>query len=313
MGILRNMLIVLSLLVLCFMMGQHVLGNNTTDIETYRLVEMADGESIVVPTVIDSYATLSPSYTETLIDLGLEKNIVLTDTGSTYLLEHSSNVETIDVGKLNINTDTNAIINKQPDVILIDKTTYSKFDSNSVQKIKNSGSKIVVLPIPKDIKEIRKELDFLVDLTQAKYGKELLSNFDMKYRVIQNYHRKIKEPIPVFFQISDESAITTCGVDVYINEVIELAGGKNVFDDIKGIHYASIEEILEKNPQYYIAISNEDKYQQKHILSDKRLSRVDAIRGNNVYIVDHYQTSNPNHRCLDAILELGEILHSRVY
>lgn len=313
MGIIKSKLLIFVLLVLCFTIGQYVTDTGSTEMKSYRLVEMADGERVIVPDEINRYATLVPSYTETLIDLGLEKNIVLADEDSAYLLEYNQDIETMDTDKLNINMEVGTIIDQKPDIILMDKTTYLKFNDNSLELIRKAGSQIIVLPVPKNINEIRDELAFLVELTQAKHGARLLASFDMKSRTIEDAYSKINEPVPVFFQIKDKNAITTCGEDVYINEIIKLAGGKNVFEDTKGIHYTSYEEISKKNPQYYIAMSNEDNYQQKHILTEKRLSETEAIRGNNVYVMDYYQTSNPNHRSLDAVLALGEILHSRVY
>lgn len=313
MGILKNKLIILILLVICSTMGNYMIGNGNTHLESYRLLETVDGERIIVPDEINSYATMLPSYTETLIDLGLEDKIVLADKGSTYLLQYNNNVETIDIEKLNINTDISTITTQKPDIILVDKTTYLKLSSSSIEKIKDSGSQLIVLPVPKNIEEIRDELRFLVDLTQAKYGDKLLASFDMKYRTIQEANSKITEPTAVFFQIRDNKAIATCGHDTYINDMIELAGGKNVFSDRNGVQYTSFKEVAKRNPQYYIAISNDDNYQKKYIMSDVQLSKIDAIRGGNVYILDHYQTSNPNHRSLDAILALGELLHRQVY
>lgn len=313
MGILENKLIIFVLLVLCFTLGQYMIGSGSTYDESYRFVETIDGEKIVVPEKIKSYATMLPSYTETLIDLGLEKNIVVTDVGSTYLLQYSNDVETVDIEKLNLDTDVNIMINQQPDIILIDKTTYLKLNSSTIEKIENTGSQIIVLPIPKNIDEIRDELIFLVDLTQAKHGDKLLTRFDMKYNAIKEANSKITKPMPVFFQIRDNKAVATCGNNTYINDMIELAGGENIFDDRSGVQYTSFKEIAERNPRYYIAISNDDKYQKKYIINDEQLSKVDAIRGDNVCIIDHYQTSNPNHRCLDAILALGKLLHRQVY
>lgn len=313
MGILKNKLIVFTLLLTCSTAGKHIASSGNTGVRTYRTVEQLDGEEITVPEEIYTYATLLPSYTETLIDLGLEKNIVLTDARSTYLLEYDHDIKTLDTGKLNINMDVDLITEQHPDIILMDKKTYLKFNTESLEKIKDAGSQIITLPIPKNVDEIRDELAFLVELTQAKHGEGLLANFDAKYLTIQESFSKVEQPIPVFFQIKNSNAITTCGTNVYINELIKLAGGKNVFDDKSGIHYAYHDEIIERNPKYYIATSNDDKYQQKHILSDKRLANVDAIRTNNVYILDYNQTSNPNHRSLDAVLALGEILHSHAY
>lgn len=315
MSILKNKLLIIVLLVLCFIMAQYTVGNGNAPLKSYRLVESVDGERLIVPDKINSYATLLPSYTETLIDLGLENNLVVADEDSNYLLEYSNDVETIDIEKLNINEYVGTILEQQPDIILLDKTTYSKLSSSSVQEIENNGSQIIVLPIPKSIDEIRNELRFLVDLTQAKHGDKLLTSFDMKYSAIQEANSKVKQPVPVFFQVQDNNAdaIATCGNNTYINDMIKLAGGKNVFDNKNGVQYTSFEEIARKNPQYYIALSNDEKYQKKYIIKNERLSNVEAIRADNVYIMDHYQTSNPNHRSLDAILALGELLHRQVY
>lgn len=313
MDIVKNKFIIIVTLVFCFTMSHYMIGSGTTENDSYRIIELLDGEKVIVPFEINSYATLSSSYTETLIDLGLGNKIVLADTDSAYLLEFESQIETLDTKKLDLNRDINIITKQKPDVILIDKTTYAKLNSSSVEIIKKFGSQIIVLPVPRNIEEIRRELDFLVHLTHAKHGQRLLANFDMKYRTIEDAYSKVEEPVTVFFQLEDKNAVTTCGKDVYIRELIRLAGGENIFDDKNGINYTTYEEIARRNPKYYVALKNDNKDQHRYILGEKALSTVDAIRTDNVYIIDSYQTSNPNHRSLDAILALGNILHNDIY
>ncbi len=299
-------------LVLCliFIMSSCSKGVDSASVQEFESIVFVDGSEISVPSEIKTYATLSPSYTETLLDLGFENEIVTIDNDSTYLSVYSNNISIFDKSKLDLNHKI--LLESKPEVILLENETFVKFTKEEVQQLMENGSTFIVLPIPKTIQDIRKELDFIVRLTKADYGVGLLADFDLKYDRILKYASQVKERPVVFMQLIDKKNIKTMGKNTWQDMIIELAGGRNAFSDRHGYIYVTYEDIAMRNPNYYFAIST-GNIQEAQIINNNALSETVAIKNEDVYIFEETQMLNPNHRCLDAVNTLGFILHRDIY
>ncbi len=301
--------------VILFLLAFYILGcseiRDKNDVRKLTDITFIDGQTIKVPTVIKTYATLSPSYTETLIDLGFEENIVTVDMDSTYLSVYDSDVTIFDTEKIDLNHKD--LLENSPDVILIESKVFNKFTEAEVAEIVKNGSCFIVLPEVKSIADVRDELDFIVRLTKAKYGEKLLEDFDAKFAHILAWKSRVNELPVVFLQLVDKSNVKTVGSDTLLNEMISLAGGYNTFSDKKGEYYTEYSEIANRNPNYYFAISSGETTQLNQILNNSNLIDTIAIQNEEVYIFDEIQMFNPNYRCLDAINTMGYILHRDIY
>ncbi len=89
----------------------------------------------------------------------------------------------------------------------------------------------------------------------------------------------------VFYDIG---GFFTAGNETFVNEIIEIAGGRNIAADKTGYFQMSTEELIKKNPQVIICDSGMGSMSQAYeeIMGDKRLEIVDAVRNNRVYIID---------------------------
>ncbi len=277
----------------------------------FSTIHFIDGREIQVPSKIETYATLSPSYTETLIDLGFEKNIVTIDSNSTYLDMYGGVVSVFDINKINFNHKI--LIDSKPDVILIDRISYANFKKEQADEIIANGSTFIVLPPVTSINAVRKELDFIVRLTDAKYGTKILANFDAKYDQLVNWRNQVKDYPVVFLQTRDDNNVKTQGIDTLYSEMITLAGGTNAFNDKYGVLYTTMEEVAKRQPEYYFAIFNGESTQRNQILNNPILKETPAIRNDDIVIFDEVQMFNSNYRCLDAENTMGCILHSDIY
>ncbi len=274
-------------------------------------ISFLDGTDIEVPENIETYATLAPSYTETLIDLGFEKNIVTIDSNSTYLNVYSDKVSVFNVEKIDLSVTT--ILENKPDVILIESLIYAKLTGEEIEDVKSNGSTFVVLPTVRSVEEVRNELDFIVRLTNAKYGAKILADFDFKYAQLVNWKNQVEEFPVVFLQIRDSKNIKTVGVNTLLDEMITLSGGTNAFADKNNVVYTTNAEIAARQPSYYFAITNGESTQKNQILNNVELSQTVAVRNEQVYVFTEEQMFNPNYRALDAVNAMGCILHSDIY
>ncbi len=274
-------------------------------------IKFVNNETIKVPTKIETYATLSPSYTETLIDLGFEDNIVTVDSRSTYLSVYDSNVATFDTERIDLNHKD--LLKNNPDVILIEQKVFNKLREEEVREIISNNSYFIVLPQVNSIEDVRDELDFIVRLTNAKYGEKILADFDSKFSQVLAWKGQVENLPVVFLQLADDNDVKTIGKGTLLDEMISLSGGYNAFNDKIGEFYTEYSEVADRNPGYYFAISNGEATQRNQISNNSELTYTIAIQNDEIYIFDEVQMFNPNYRCLDAINTMGCILHRDIY
>ncbi|MGL4992486.1 MAG: ABC transporter substrate-binding protein [Sarcina sp.] len=97
------------------------------------------------------------------------------------------------------------------------------------------------------------------------------------------------------------------------NNLIELAGGKNIYGDLsKAYETVSFESIIEKNPEvilvteFLVGDKGEDKI--NFLKSHPALKDVDAIKNNNIYVVPLADLS-PGIRSSKAIKEMNQMFY----
>lgn len=119
------------------------------------------------------------------------------------------------------------------------------------------------------------------------------------------------EPRSVFYVVWDDPPITT-GPGTYINELIEMAGGRNVFvDAVDKWPTVSFEAIVSRNPDVVIwpRTSGADPAQQ---MMGVGWREVEAVRSGNVAIVDATRFNSPGPQIVEVVRELSRILHPEV-
>lgn len=286
---------------------------DNVDLSQYRIIHLSNGETLKVPKEINRYASLSPSYTETLIDLGFQDDIVIIDNNSTYLEGLDNVTGVIDLDRVVYNITP--IIENLAEVILMSSETYNKLTSEDFAMLKKHNCTIIKLDKPKTVEEVRNELEFFVELTQAPQGEKMLKNFDTKYERILEAHSNVDDFIPVFLQLYDYGSdnIITKGGDDYLNEMIRLAGGENIFRNNKGLIYTSLEEVGNRQPEVIIIVYNGDEMIERNLYNNVNLKDSPAVKNQQIYVLDDSQMYNPNYRSMYAILTIGYILHRDLY
>lgn len=101
------------------------------------------------------------------------------------------------------------------------------------------------------------------------------------------------------------------GGNTFIDELIRIAGGTNVFGDLEGWKIVSIEDLLARNPDIIIVNSGTGMGGKTNILYDwtmKELKDVKAVKEGRVYVIDSDIISRPSYRLVYALEEIAEII-----
>ena len=109
----------------------------------------------------------------------------------------------------------------------------------------------------------------------------------------------------VFWHIWDAPVITI-GAGSFMNELVDIAGGKNVYADISGPSaQVSLEDIARRNPDFILA----GPVGKAQIESDPRWRIVGAARDRHIFVVDTLLVARPSVRLGEAAVSLANLLH----
>ena len=100
----------------------------------------------------------------------------------------------------------------------------------------------------------------------------------------------------------------SCGSTSFINDIIEKAGGKNIFASLQDAYpIVSEESIIAENPDI-ILIPQSSGISVDSIKSRNGWSRLTAVQKNQIFQVDDNLLSRPSPRVIDAVENIAILL-----
>lgn len=285
-------------------------GSSNDNTETATEVTSTADDDNAVSTDL-SIVSLAPSFTEILADLGFIDNITGADFHSIADWDLSSDVAVFDMMAL----DPELIVSLEPDIIFMSDISMGGGES-PLSVIEDFGIEIVVAPTCNSIDEIYEYVTYVSECVGAEdKGLELVENLKNELATIEEISSEIPEDDKktVYFEISPVPYIYTFGDGVYLDEMIEIAGGINVLSDEKDWFPMEEESAINLNPDYIFTSVNYIDDPAQEILDRIGWEEVQAIKDENVYSIDTASSSYGNHNVIIAVKEMAEILYPEYF
>ena len=218
--------------------------------------------------------------TASLIALGLEDSLagieMKADTRNLYALAAPQIVSLPAVGS-GKGVNIEEIAKLSPDVVILPKKL--KEDAATL-----SGLGINVIIVNPESEELFSEsVELLGTVTgMSEKAAELLD----KYAAVTNETLAAVTSLetPTVYMASGSDFCTTYPAGIYQNDLITIAGGKNVAGEMDGDGKVTVdaEQLLAWNPEYIFIVADAD-YTVEDILADTQLSEVAAVKNGNVF------------------------------
>lgn len=116
----------------------------------------------------------------------------------------------------------------------------------------------------------------------------------------------------VYFEVSPlEWGLWTAGKNTYMNEIAEMLGYRNVFEDVEGWAEVSEEQVLARNPDYIVTIAmyyGEGPTPVEEIMGRPGWQNVAAVKNGAVFEADADSFTRPGPRLVDAAQAFGDFL-----
>ncbi len=248
-------------------------------------VKDAYGEVIEIEVPVKSIVSLAPGIAETIWFLGAEDKLV----GVTRFCNWPPElVELIKVGKVKVvggivDPNIEEIVALKPDLVIA--TTMTPRDI--IAKLRELGVKVLVLPHPTSIEDIVDQIRLIAKITgRVEYGDKLCGVLEKLCSVLSNVTSE-RPRVRVYLELW-YGPIWTVGGANYMNDVIELAGGVNIFGDTNTTYVStSDEEVIKRNPEVIVLCRGMGyRFTPRDVVERPGWGKIDAVKSLRVYVLE---------------------------
>ena len=213
--------------------------------------------------------------------------------------------EVFDVPSVQSGYDTNIeqIIALEPQVLLMSTMAQTE---EQVAALEEAGIKVVVSDA-QDLEGVYTALEMIGKLMGKESEAENVIT-QMKVGLHELSEASGAQGKSVYFEVSPlEYGLWTAGKGTFMNEIAELLGMKNVFDDVDGWAEISEEQVIERNPDYIVTITmywGEGPTPEEEIMGRAGWENVTAVKNGTILNLQNNELSRPTPRLKDGAMML---------
>ena len=278
--------------------------------QTDRMVTDREGTEVNIPTKIEKIISTAPSNTEVLMALGLGDKLVAIDKYSTDIEGINTELPQIDFS----NPDAETIIGLEPDIVIASGHNKTGSAEDPFKAISEAGIPVVYIPSSDSIDGIYKDIEFIADVVNEKSkGKEIVDDMKAQVEDIKAIGDTITDKKSVYFEISPAPYLSSFGKSTFLNEMIEIIGAKNIFENEEGWVSPTAEAIIDANPDVIITNAGYMENPTEEIKSRDAWENINAIKNNEVYLVDQNASSRPSQNVIKALEQMAKAVYPEHY
>lgn len=257
-------------------------------------------------------ASMAPSSTTILSGLGLAPSIVAIDTWSAGIPGVPPNTPQFDMMK----PDIEKLAETASDLMLVSSITQEGTSKDPFKPLAEAGVQVVYIPTSNSINDIRADIRRIAILTgRSTEGEKLISVMDKEIERI----RSIVKTIPAekrrsaMFEISSAPSIYSFGKGVFLHELLETAGVRNVLEAETGWIAVSAETVVKSDPDVILTNVNYLPDPIAEILGRPGWDGMKAVREKRVYVIDNASSSQPSQNVVKALQTIAEAVYPEYF
>lgn len=267
----------------------------------------SDKNNIIQNKKIEKIISLSPGVTDILIDLNEAHNIIAADTFSKDILE-KNNINVSNVFDM-LNPDAEKIISLDSDIIFINNLT-AFYTKNSLLSLSNPT--IITITNSETLKGIEDDIYFLGKVLNVDdRAKEVVSNMRTKIKEIKDIGDTITNKKTVYFEISALPNLYSFGSNVYLDDIINIIGAKNIFSNRNEWISISEEDVVYLNPDIIFTSVDYVNNPVAEITNRAAWRDINAVKTSKVFFVEG--TSLPTHNIVSSIILMAKYIYPEEY
>lgn len=261
----------------------------------------ATGKEVTIESQPERIVSVMPSSTEIAFALGLGDKVVGVSDYDNYPKEV---LELEKVGGLQLNFEK--IVSLDPDLVLANTG-----NGQSIEKMRDLGLNVLVLgaqSLEGTFEDIRLTGKATGTAEQAEQVIEKMKDErDQVAEVVSSIPEDERKT--VWIEVGQD--LFSVGSGTFMNELVELAGGKNIMADQEGWPQVSEEEVIEKNPD--VVLVTYAKFVEGDLVEivkqRQNWQNITAIQENQIYSLDGDIATRPGPRITQVLQEIAESLY----
>ena len=255
------------------------------------------GDAIVARARPQRIVSLNPATTDLVFALGAGDRLV----GRTHWDLYPAEAAAVpDLGS-GIRPNVEAVLGARPDLVLL----YASNDNRAAATdLRTAGVNTLSLKIDSIAEFHRAAVLIAKVLGDSARGVIVSDSVRRTLQMVKDATASRKKPT-LFWHIWDAPLITIARGS-YMHELIEIAGARNIYDDLgEPSPMVSIEDVLRRNPDYIIT----GPEGAEKIRKDPRWSEAPAVKANRILVADTTLVGRPSVRLGEAAVSLARLLH----
>lgn len=254
--------------------------------------------------------SLAPSNTEILFALGLADKVV----GVTEFCDYPEAAkDKPEIGGYRT-VDLEAVVAIEPDLILATNIHRDE----TIPALERLDLTVVTLD-PKNLDEVLEAITLVGLCTgEQEAASQLVAEMSSRIEAVTDKTEALTEAQkPSVFYVIWHDPLRTVGPYTRIHELIELAGGINIAQDLgEGYPTITLEAVIQANPEVIIAGSGMGEGADlpfQFVSTESRLENVDARANDRVYEINIDLVGRPGPRIAQALEQLAEIIQPELF
>ncbi len=237
--------------------------------------------------------SLAPSITELLFDLGLEESVV----GRTRWCDYPPQVERIPSVGDGLSPNVELIMERQPDLVV-----FYASGSNEAAVSRLEGLHVATVSLRTDrLGDLERAARILGRLTgTGAIGDSLIA--ELEQSITEPESTRSRDARISVLILPSESPPIAVGAASFLSEIVTLAGGRNVFDDVEKPSFRTDIEVIAQRDPDAVLVTSEPGIPEWANLPEWRSVR--AVRDRRFVLVTGSEFSRPSFRAPMAVRRL---------
>jgi len=265
------------------------------------------GRQVTLKALPQRIVSLAPSNTERLFAVGAWSTVVGVSTADTYPPEVATVPKVGGFVPKSISIET--IVSLKPDLVL----AAGELQRPAIEALERLGIAVVAIEDPKNFGEVYAAITMVGRLTgHEQQASQVVEAMQTRLVRVQQAIAALPQDkrVTVFYEVYDEPLMTV-GPSTIIGQMVEMAGGINVFADLQGRYpQVSSEEVVKRNPGCILGLKG-----HKLALTAMRIRQrpgwqhITAVQRNCIHLLDDDTVVRPGPRLAEALEAIARALY----